>query len=51
MAKKLVSNTYRALWRGIRAINIDGFTGDIGNAIQVFAEDLGYSVVREFTGH
>jgi len=51
VAKKLVSNTYRALWRGIRAINIDGFTGDIGNAIQVFAEDLGYSVVREFTGH
>lgn len=51
VARKLVSNTYRALWQGIRAAKVGGYTGDIGSAIQVFAEGLGYSVVREFTGH
>jgi methionyl aminopeptidase len=50
-ARRLVRDTYRALWLGIRAIKPGGRTGDIGHAIQSFAEAQGYSVVREFTGH
>jgi methionyl aminopeptidase len=50
-ARRLVADTYRALWLGIRAIRPGGRIGDIGHAIQTFAEAQGYSVVREFTGH
>jgi methionyl aminopeptidase len=50
-ARQLVADTYRAMWLGIRAITPGGRVGDIGHAIQTFAEAQGYSVVREFTGH
>jgi methionyl aminopeptidase len=50
-ARRLMADTYRALWLGIRAVKPGGRTGDIGHAIQRFAEAQGYSVVREFTGH
>jgi methionyl aminopeptidase len=50
-ARRLVADTYRALWLGIRAVKPGARTGDIGHAIQGFAEAQGYSVVREFTGH
>jgi methionyl aminopeptidase len=50
-ARRLVVDTRYALWLGIRAVKPGGRTGDIGDAIQHFAEELGYSVVREFTGH
>jgi len=50
-ARRLVADTYRAMWLGIRAIRPGGRVGDIGHAIQSFAEAQGYSVVREFTGH
>jgi methionyl aminopeptidase len=50
-ARQLVADTYRAMWLGIRAIRPGGRVGDIGHAIQSFAEAQGYSVVREFTGH
>ena len=50
-ARRLVADTYRALWLGIRAVKPGARTGDIGHAIQSFAEAQGYSVVREFTGH
>jgi len=50
-ARRLVADTYRALWLGIRAVKPGARTGDIGHAIQTFAEAQGYSVVREFTGH
>jgi methionyl aminopeptidase len=51
VAKRLVADTYRALWLGIRAVKVGARTGDIGHAIQTFAEAQGYSIVREFTGH
>ncbi|NNL85307.1 MAG: type I methionyl aminopeptidase [Myxococcales bacterium] len=51
VAKQLVNATYHSLWLGIRAVKPGGRTGDIGHAIQAFAEAQGYSVVREFTGH
>jgi len=50
-ARRLVADTYRALWLGIRAVRPGARTGDIGHAIQSFAEAQRYSVVREFTGH
>jgi methionyl aminopeptidase len=50
-ARRLVADTYRALWLGVRAVKPGARTGDIGHAIQSFAEAQGYSVVREFTGH
>ena len=50
-ARQLVADTYRAMWLGIRAIRPGGRVGDIGHAIQTFAEAQGYSIVREFTGH
>ena len=50
-ARRLVADTYHALWLGIRAVRPGGTTGDIGFAIQQFAEAQGYGVVREFTGH
>ncbi len=50
-AKRLCESTYEAMWRGIRTVRAGSYLGDIGHAIQTFAEGLGYSVVREFCGH
>ena len=50
-ARRLVADTRRALWLGIGAVRPGARTGDIGHAIQQFAEGQGYAVVREFTGH
>lgn len=51
IARRLVADTWKAMWLGIRAVRPGGRVGDIGHAIQSFAEAQGYSVVREFTGH
>jgi methionyl aminopeptidase len=50
-ARRLAEVTYRCMWRGIRAVRAGARLGDIGAAIQAFAEAQGYSVVREFCGH
>jgi methionyl aminopeptidase len=50
-ARRLVEITYEAMWRGIRAVRGGAHLGDIGSAIQKFAEGHGFSVVREFCGH
>ena len=50
-ARRLVRDTWHALWLGIREVRPGARLGDIGHAIQSFAEAQGYSVVREFTGH
>jgi methionyl aminopeptidase len=50
-AKRLCEITYQCLWKGIAAVRPGGHLGDIGHAIQTFAEAQGYSVVREFCGH
>lgn len=50
-ARRLCESTYQAMWRGIRAVKPGAHLGDIGYAIQSYAEGLGYSVVREFCGH
>ena len=50
-ARRLCDLTYESLWHGIRVVAPGRHLGDIGHAIQTFAEKAGYSVVREFCGH
>jgi methionyl aminopeptidase len=50
-AKRLVQLTYEAMWHGIVKVGPGVRLGDIGYAIQRFAEGHGFSVVREFCGH
>lgn len=50
-AKRLVETTYECMKLGIEMIRPTVFLGDIGHAIQQHAEQLHYSVVREYCGH
>jgi methionyl aminopeptidase len=50
-ARRLIQITYEAMWIGIHQVKPGARLGDIGHAIQRFAEHSGYSVVREFCGH
>ncbi|MBD8067424.1 type I methionyl aminopeptidase [Bacillus sp. PS06] len=50
-ASKLLQVTKEALYKGIGVSGIGTRIGDIGHAIQTFAEGEGFSVVREFIGH
>ena len=50
-AQRLIDVTYEAMMLGIQAIRPGGHTGDIGAAIQEYAERERCSVVREFCGH
>ncbi len=50
-AERLIEVTYEALMRGIDAVKPGGTTGDIGWAIQEYAESERCSVVRDFCGH
>lgn len=49
--KKLVEVTKKALDLGIEQCREGNRLGDIGNAIQTYAESHGYSVVTQFVGH
>ncbi|MDO4643610.1 MAG: type I methionyl aminopeptidase [Cardiobacteriaceae bacterium] len=51
LPSKLVSAAYEALWCGISVVRPGATLGDIGYAIQSFAEKHRFSVVREFCGH
>ncbi len=51
LARKLVEVTEECMWRGIRAVKPGARVGDIGAAIQEYAEAEGFSVVRDFVGH
>ncbi|MGI8934529.1 MAG: type I methionyl aminopeptidase [Phormidesmis sp.] len=50
-ARRLVEVTQKAMWKGIEAVKVGGRIGDIGAAIQEYAEAEGFSVVRDFVGH
>jgi methionyl aminopeptidase len=50
-AKRLVDVTFECMWRGIYEVRPGARLGDIGAAIQQYAEQQGFSVVREFCGH
>ncbi|GIO21602.1 type I methionyl aminopeptidase [Oceanobacillus sp. J11TS1] len=49
--QKLIEVTKEALYRGIAQAKHGHRLGDIGHAIQTYAEGEGFSVVRDFTGH
>ncbi|GAB2709420.1 type I methionyl aminopeptidase [Aliiglaciecola aliphaticivorans] len=51
IAKKLVDGSYQAMWQGIKSVKPGKTLGDIGHAIQTYAEKLGFSVVRDYCGH
>jgi methionyl aminopeptidase len=50
-AERLLEVTYSALMRGVAAVRPGATTGDIGAAIQAYAESERCSVVRDFCGH
>ena len=49
--QKLINTTKKALELGIQQAIIGNRTGDIGHAVQTFAEKVGFSVVRDLVGH
>lgn len=51
LAKRLVDRTYEAMWQGIRVVKPGATLGDVGHAIQHYAEKQGYSIVRDYCGH
>ncbi|HKS93405.1 MAG TPA: type I methionyl aminopeptidase [Gammaproteobacteria bacterium] len=50
-ARRLVQVTHDAMLTGIDLVKPGVQLGDIGHAIQRYAEEHGYSVVREYCGH
>jgi len=50
-ARRLTEACREAMWRGIETVRPGTHLGDIGHAIQSFAESHNYSVVREYCGH
>lgn len=50
-ARHLMDTTLKCLYLGIKEAKVGNRLGDIGNAIQTYAEGEGFSVVREFVGH
>lgn len=50
-AERLVQVTHDALMKGIEAVKPGNTFGDIGHAIQTYAESQRMSVVRDFCGH
>ncbi|NEQ40338.1 MAG: type I methionyl aminopeptidase [Okeania sp. SIO3I5] len=51
VAKKLVEVTEKCMYLGIAEVKPGNKIGDIGAAIQEYAEAQGFSVVRDFVGH
>ncbi len=50
-ANNLINATYEAMMKAINILKPGIKLGDIGNEIQSYAEDKGFSVVRDFCGH
>lgn len=50
-AEELIKTTQRALYEGIKQVRNGNRTGDIGHAVQIYAEQKGFSVVRDLVGH
>jgi methionyl aminopeptidase len=51
LAKRLVQVTHDAMLVGVGMVRPGARLGDIGHAIQQYAESHGFSVVREYCGH
>ena len=50
-ARRLCETSYEALWVGIDQVRPGMRLGDLGHAIQTYAEARNYSIVREYCGH
>ncbi len=50
-ANNLIDTTYESMMKAIKILKPGVKLGDIGNVIQNFVEEKGYSVVRDFCGH
>lgn len=50
-AQALMDTTRDSLFEGIKAAQAGARIGDIGSAVQRYAEARGYSVVRDYVGH
>ncbi|MDD2372007.1 MAG: type I methionyl aminopeptidase [Syntrophomonadaceae bacterium] len=50
-ALRLIKYTEKALFKGIHEARIGNKLGQVSHAIQKYAEEHGFSVVREFVGH
>jgi methionyl aminopeptidase len=48
---KLLEVTKTSLFKGIEQVKAGNRMGDIGNAVQTYAEAHGFSIVREMIGH
>ena len=51
LATRLMEVTYNAMWEGIKMVKPGATLGDIGHAIQTYAESHRFSVVTDFCGH
>jgi len=51
LAKRLINVTKESLRRGIAVVRPGARLGDIGAAVQEYAESEGFSIVREYCGH
>ena len=51
ISKRLCQVTYDAMMRGISVVRPGATVGDIGHAIQTFAEGFNYSIVKDYCGH
>ena len=50
-AQRLIKVTEQSLYEGIKQMRAGNRIGDISAAIQVFVENAGFNVTREYTGH
>ena len=50
-ARRIIDSTREALLRGIAEAHDGARVGDISAAVQTYAEENGYSVVRQYVGH
>lgn len=50
-AQRLIDTTREALYVGLKQAVAGNRVGDIGHAVQVYCEERGYGVVRDFVGH
>ena len=50
-SKNLVSTTYNSMMKAISIVKKGTSLGDIGEAIQTYVEEKGFSVVRDYCGH
>lgn len=49
--QRLIDVTKQCFYEGLKQVKVGAHVGDIGQAVQTYAEENGYSVVRELVGH